>query len=67
MPIHIKLYSEKQTRFEEIKRDLTEELGYEPTNPEVIGFLMAQYREETDRHTGSLDEELDTASDSRPS
>ncbi len=53
MPTHIKLYSEKQNRFEEIKRDLTEELGYEPTNPEVIGFLMAQYRGQTDSRADS--------------
>lgn len=48
MPTHIKLYSDKQDRFEEIKRDLTEELGYEPTNPEVVGFLMAKYRDAVD-------------------
>lgn len=45
MPTHIKLYSEKRDRFEEIKLDLAEELGYEPTNPEVVGFLMAKYRD----------------------
>jgi len=43
MTLHIKLYGTKGNRFEEIKRSLTDELGYEPTNPEVIGFLMARY------------------------
>lgn len=62
MPSHIKLYSEKQERFEEIKRDLTEELGYEPTNPEVIGFLMARYGEEADRRPDPLDQRIDSAS-----
>lgn len=48
MPINIKLYSEKQDRFEQIKHDLRDRLGYEPTNPEVVGILMAQYRENFD-------------------
>lgn len=50
MPTHIKLYSEKRERFEEIKRDLTEQLGFEPTNPEVVGFLVAEYRDALDDH-----------------
>lgn len=41
MPVHIKLYGSKGERFEAIKRDLTGRLGYEPSNPEVVGFLMA--------------------------
>lgn len=40
MPSHIKLYGDKSERFEELKKDLTEQLGYEPSNPEVIGLLM---------------------------
>jgi hypothetical protein len=43
MTVHIKLYGEKGERFEEIKRDLTEHLGYEPSNPEVVGFLMGDF------------------------
>lgn len=43
MTSHIKLYGEKEARFEEIKDQLEEELGFEPTNPEVIGLLMARY------------------------
>lgn len=41
MTVHIKLYSSKADRFEDIKAELTDELGYEPSNPEVVGFLMA--------------------------
>lgn len=43
MVSHIKLYGGKMERFEEIKEDLQSELGYEPTNPEVVGVLMAEY------------------------
>lgn len=41
MTVHIKLYGSKGDRFETIKDDLTEQLGYEPSNPEVVGILMA--------------------------
>lgn len=40
MTVHIKLYGDKADRFEEIKKELTEEFGYEPSNPEVVGILM---------------------------
>lgn len=40
MTVHIKLYGTKGDRFEEIKRELTKHLGYEPSNPEVVGILM---------------------------
>ncbi|WP_226006483.1 hypothetical protein [Natrinema salinisoli] len=43
MTVHIKLYGEKGDRFTEIKDELTDQLGYEPSNPEVIGILMAQF------------------------
>lgn len=43
MTSHIKLYGGKGKRFEAIKEDLTNVLGYEPSNPEVIGFLLARY------------------------
>lgn len=43
MPEHIKLYGSKADRFEAIKRELTASLGYEPTNPEVIGILMGSF------------------------
>lgn len=42
MTAHIKLYGGKEQRFEEIKHELAEDLGYEPTNPEVVGVLMAR-------------------------
>lgn len=54
MPTHIKLYGGKSERFEEIKRGLSHELGYEPTNPEVVGIVMARYtREESERTVAS--------------
>lgn len=40
MTVHIKLYGSKADRFREIKEYLTEELGYEPSNPEVVGYMM---------------------------
>jgi hypothetical protein len=46
MPTHIKLYGSKSERFEEIKEGLRDELGYEPTNPEVTGIIMARYAAE---------------------
>lgn len=45
MTVHIKLYSGKGDRFMEIKSELTEQLGYEPSNPEVIGLLMAHHNQ----------------------
>lgn len=39
--VHIKLYGWKGKRFEDIKADLTEHLGYEPSNPEVMEILMS--------------------------
>lgn len=43
MTTHIKLYGGKGERFRQIKSALEAELGYEPTNPEVVGMLMAEY------------------------
>jgi hypothetical protein len=43
MTTHIKLYGGKAELFESIKKEMTEHLGYEPTNPEVVGALMARY------------------------
>lgn len=43
MTSHIKLHGGKGERFETIKDQLIDELGYEPTNTEVVGFLMANY------------------------
>ncbi|TYL37893.1 hypothetical protein CV102_14280 [Natronococcus pandeyae] len=60
MPTHIKLYGEKGERFEQIQAELERELGYEPTNPEVIGFLMYAYGnalETVDTLTGEKSEQ----------
>lgn len=46
MTVHIKLYGTKGDRFEEIKAAMTEHMGYEPSNPEVVGMLMAQVESE---------------------
>lgn len=43
METNIKLYGSKSARFEEIKAHITERLGYEPSNAEVTGLLMAGY------------------------
>jgi len=37
---HITLYGEKSDRFEEIKSELQERAGFEPTNPDVVKVLM---------------------------
>ena len=43
MTSHIKLYGSKSDRFEEIKNSMKNQLGYEPSNPEVVGLIMAAY------------------------
>lgn len=43
MVTHIKLYGEKGNRFEEIKEEFSNQFGYKPSNPEVVGYLMATY------------------------
>ena len=57
MTTSIKLYGSKAERFEQIKATLTEQLGYEPSNPEVVGLLMASFDEDdgnwSRRHGGS--------------
>ncbi|MCL7418395.1 MAG: hypothetical protein M8354_11240 [Halalkalicoccus sp.] len=43
MTTHIKLHGSKSDRFERIKSELSQWLGYEPSNPEVLGLLMGNY------------------------
>jgi hypothetical protein len=43
MTVHIKLYGGKADRFQEVKASLTDQMGYEPSNPEVVGMLLGQY------------------------
>jgi len=45
---HIKLHGGKADRFTTIKQELADELGYEPSNPEVVGYLMAFYHSGND-------------------
>lgn len=47
MTSHIKLYGSKSDRFEELKTQLGNKLGYEPSNPEVVGLIMAAYETDT--------------------
>jgi hypothetical protein len=47
MTTHIKLHGSKARRFEEVKLELSERMGYDLSNPEVIGLLMAGYDVET--------------------
>ena len=41
MTTHIKLHGSKARRFETIKRELSDRMGYDLSNPEVLGLLMA--------------------------
>ena len=41
MTTHIKLHGSKARRFEELKHELNDRVGYELSNPEVLGLLMA--------------------------
>lgn len=51
MTTNIKLYGSKSARFREIKEEMAEQLGYEPSNAEVAGLLMASYSSERrDKH-----------------
>lgn len=43
----IELHGELDQRFDEIKSHLADKLGYEPTNAEVVGILMAEYSSDT--------------------
>lgn len=43
MTIHISLSGSKAERFDDIKDAVVEELGYEPSNPELIGILMGSF------------------------
>lgn len=47
MTSHVKRYGGKAERFEEIKAQLASQLGYQPTNSEVMGILMAEYASDT--------------------
>lgn len=58
MTSHIKLYGGKGERFQEIKSELEEKLGYEPTNPEVVGFLMGEFSMETSNPNDALVSEM---------
>lgn len=52
MTVHIKLYGSKADRFESIKSELSQQLGYEPSNPEVVGIMMAGIDDDIDLSQG---------------
>lgn len=52
MTVHIKLYGSKADRFENIKTELSQQLGYEPSNPEVVGIMMAGIDDDIDISKG---------------
>ena len=60
MTSHIKLYGSKSDRFEEIKERMEERLGYEPSNPEVVGLIMATYESQNGEARGSTRPVLET-------
>jgi hypothetical protein len=41
----IKLHSGREQRFQEIKENLEERLGYEPSNPRVVDELLEAWEE----------------------
>lgn len=43
MTVHISLRGPKAERFEDYKDAAVEELGYEPSNPELVGMLMGNF------------------------
>lgn len=55
MTVSIKLYSGKAIRFEKIKEQMTRELGYTPSNSEVVGLLMARNDLGLPTYTGSAE------------
>lgn len=63
MPSHIKLYGGRGERFEEIKGAMADRLGYEPTNAEVIGILMAEYPANTPDQDGGWPEQTSVLQD----
>ena len=49
--VNVKLYGEDAEWFEELKAEVTEQRGFEPTNAEMLRLMMAQVprREEGQR------------------
>lgn len=41
MTVHITLSGSRAERFLQFKAELGRQLGYQPSNPEAVGFLMA--------------------------
>jgi len=45
MAERIKLHGERAERFRKLKRSLSKELGYEPSNAEAVGLIMSEFPE----------------------
>lgn len=43
MTTQIRLHGSKSRRFEDLKAEMRATLGYEPSNSEAVGVLMAAY------------------------
>lgn len=43
MTVQVKLYGGKARRYVAIKERAARDLGYEPTNPELVGLMMAEF------------------------
>lgn len=41
----VTLYGDRAERFREIQEDITDRLGYEPSNAETIGIIMSKWDE----------------------
>lgn len=53
----IKLAGDLDERFDEIKNLLADQLGYEPTNEEVVGILMDEYTSQRSSSPAGVREE----------
>ncbi len=52
MTTHIKLHGAKADRFEAVKLELSDSMGYELSNPEVLGLLIAGVDSDDDSSSG---------------
>jgi hypothetical protein len=46
MAEHIKLHGGRAERFRKLKQQIEEDIGYEPTNAEAVGHIMAEWPDE---------------------
>ncbi|AXR77469.1 hypothetical protein [Natrarchaeobaculum sulfurireducens] len=63
MTTHIKLHGSKARRFETIKGELSERMGYDLSNPEVLGLLMSSLESHASSEGEGAEPTEDTCSD----